>query len=460
MQEVRLASVCGKWSRFAFGSVDRGFRMNPKLFNQALQYYFNLSYHRGVILEGIRLIAFRNMGHFTRAREKCGTSPIDRHENIGSIRDQMIADQGLQGDTTNGQFFDFITWYPWDVYLCLLYAEIEYYQWYSKRVPELACARLDAFLKQNPNAIRYLKKYRDKVLHPGKSIELDASLGQFFEALDLDHISFYGIVVNIQYLIDAYAEAFRRTLYVSAIAEGYRITAGGPSDRTYLAAYKSGKTAKLEDSLEMLSKLLPKAADRLELEGRQTPMQLQSLLALMDTHAREARERPRREFPGFVKQARVDCLRCLMRALVLTNETSSSIDFEKLRAVEPPDHPDNHDPFAFLSQDRAPRTLQETVEWLAPDRVALALLAEPLRIYRQAAIAVPELSHASLDRFVANESVHRALVEYRNMMFHVPQKRVDLYRVETDLLSGGPDFYPKHLIRPLIDFYMEWPGEV
>ena len=432
--------------------------MHPKSFNRALGYYVNLSYQRDVILEGIRLVAYRNMGHFNRAREKCGTSSINRQENIASVRDQMIADQGLEADTTNRRFFDFITWYPWDAYLCLLYAEIEYYKWYSKRFPELTCAPLNAFLKQHPRAVRYLKEYRDKVLHPGKDIDLDASLGKFFDALDLDHISFYGIVVNIQHLIDVHADEFRRALYSSAIAEGYRTTAGGPNDRTYLAAYKTGKTVKLETALEMLSKPLTKAADRPKLEGRQTPMQPQSLFSLIDTHARETGQQPRCEYPWFVKQARVDCLRCLMRALVLTNETSSYIDLEKLRAVEPPDHPDNHDPFEFLAGDKAPRTLQETVEWLAPDRVALALLAEPLRIYGQAASTVPGPRDESLDRFVANESVHRALGEFRNMMFHVPQKRVNLYRVETELLSGGPGLYPKHLIRPLINFYMACPG--
>ena len=254
--------------------------MHPKSFNRALGYYVNLSYHRDVILEGIRLVAYRNMGHFNRAREKCGTSSINRQENIASVRDQMIADQGLEADTTNRRFFDFITWYPWDAYLCLLYAEIEYYKWYSKRFPELTCAPLNAFLKQHPRAVRYLKEYRDKVLHPGKDIDLDASLGKFFDALDLDHISFYGIVVNIQHLIDVHADEFRRALYSSAIAEGYRMTAGGPNDRTYLAAYKTGKTVKLETALEMLSKPLTKAADRPELEGRQTPMQPQSLFSL------------------------------------------------------------------------------------------------------------------------------------------------------------------------------------
>ena len=434
------------------------FPMNPKSFNKALQYYFNLSYHRGVILEGIRLVAYRNMGHFNRAREKCGVPSINKHENIASIHDQMITDQGLEADTTNRRCFDFITWYPWDIYLCLLYAEIEYCKWYSQRLPVLASGPLDAFIKQHPNVIRYLKQYRDKVLHPGKGIDLDASLGKLFDALDLDHISFYGVVVNIQYLIDAHAEAFRRALYFSAIAESYRITAGGPNDRTYLEAYRTGKTAKLETSLEMLSKPLPKAADRPELEGRQTPMQLQSLLLLIDIHARETREQPRWEYPQIVKQARVDCLRCLMRALVLTNEASSYIDLEKLRAIESPDHPDNHDPFECLAGDKVPGTLQETVEWLAPDRVAVALLAEPLRVYLQAVSTGPVLLNEYLDRFVANESVYRALREYRNVMFHVPQKRVNLYRVETELLSGGPGLFPKRLIRPLIDFYMACPG--
>ena len=69
------------------------FPMNPKSFNKALQYYFNLSYHRGVILEGIRLVAYRNMGHFNRAREKCGVPSINKHENIASIHDQMITEQ-------------------------------------------------------------------------------------------------------------------------------------------------------------------------------------------------------------------------------------------------------------------------------------------------------------------------------------------------------------------------------
>ena len=43
------------------------------------------------------------------------------------------------------------------------------------------------------------------------------------------------------------------------------------------------------------------------------------------------------------------------------------------------------------------------------------------------------------------------LCEYRNMTFHVPQKCVNSYKAETELLSGCLDLGQKILLRPLID---------
>ena len=97
-------------------------------FDTAVGVYRNLLHHRTVILEGIRLIASRNIIHLTDARTACAArsqSP-DEDDWIARVQARMLADQGLDDSKFNRTVIGWATFYPVQVYLALLYAEIEY----------------------------------------------------------------------------------------------------------------------------------------------------------------------------------------------------------------------------------------------------------------------------------------------------------------------------------------------
>ena len=68
----------------------------------------------------------------------------------------------------------------------------------------------------------------------------------------------------------------------------------------------------------------------------------------------------------------------------------------------------------------------------APFSIALALLAEPLRIYRQVIRDAPELSRDEIDSGTLDQA-ERVLRRLRNTIFHVPRGQIDIFDANTEL---------------------------
>lgn len=92
----------------------------------AVRSYRNLFYHRTVLLEGIRRMAMRNMAHLTDAREHCDAhASLEEDDWVPRVQAKMLSDQGLENNELNRTVIEWATFCLLQVYLALLYAEIE-----------------------------------------------------------------------------------------------------------------------------------------------------------------------------------------------------------------------------------------------------------------------------------------------------------------------------------------------
>ena len=146
----------------------------------------------------------------------------------------------------------------------------------------------------------------------------------------------------------------------------------------------------------------------------------------------------------------------LMRALAFYNEFVSFMDVEKLFAcpVDPSTDP-SIDIEQFLHADKAPKTVQEQENQQALLRVTLALLHEPLRLYKEASEEAPSLRVPELDSFVHYDLKFGVLEALRKSVFHVPRDHLDAdsRNVQFSFLSIST----LDLFEPLMNFYYDCP---
>ena len=401
----------------------------------SIKHYRSLQYHRGLILEGVRLAAFRNINHLNRTMRKLGLTQLKSETEIRAVQDQMLKDQGMEQDTKNRLLIGCVTWYTWETYLCLLYAEWESYSAASKGDTALVFNPLEKFHKVNKNVIENLKTLRNKLLHPLKAISLEQAVQDFGVAATLSHSFYFSAVVDVQGWMDAYASWLRQSLRELVREET-----------------KTGQIANLEWAISVLSYSLPSIVDTPNRDEVQTPIQsiladmFANLLVAMSGTAPLRNEQ--QAFPAFVRRAKPAMLTLLFRSLVLSNEFTSLLNVEKIRAAK---NPVEYDLFHEESQ---PSTFQQAMNQGALLRVGASLLFEPLRIYRQAVEEAPELRHDGIEEQAGEESVYSALKYFRNVVFHVASDDIDPDDVERKLTDVFDQFEPPELLRHLVAFYL------
>ncbi len=147
-----------------------------RLPNATLRHYRNLRRHRSTILEGVRRIAVRNINHLIRTMTRLGIRDLGREGDAKEVLNVLFEEQGMGADVNSRPMVDYINMVPWEMYLCLLYVELENYRSASRRDPGLAFGPLEELFDSKSAAIEDLKTVRDKVLHPAKGIELGDAL--------------------------------------------------------------------------------------------------------------------------------------------------------------------------------------------------------------------------------------------------------------------------------------------
>ena len=146
----------------------------------------------------------------------------------------------------------------------------------------------------------------------------------------------------------------------------------------------------------------------------------------------------------------------LMRALAFYNEFVSYTDVEKLFACPVDPSTDlSIDIEQFYRADKVPNTVQEQENRHALLRVTLALLHEPLRLYKEAFGEAPSLRVPELDEFVHCDSKFGVLEALRKSVFHVPRDHLDAD--SRDVQFGSLSLSTLDLFEPLMNFYQECP---
>ena len=134
----------------------------------------NLLYHRTMILEPIRYMAFRNMKHLSNVmphHPKPVTADIGSPESylwIELIQDEMLQDQGIDSSAPNRWLLQLATFTPVKLYEALLYAEIEYLEKWRAEYPLSSNDNLNHFLHSQGDFTERSKQFRDGILHPNE----------------------------------------------------------------------------------------------------------------------------------------------------------------------------------------------------------------------------------------------------------------------------------------------------
>ena len=234
------------------------------------------------------------------------------------------------------------------------------------------------------------------------------------------------------------------------ITEGDKEIEKGSLDRAY-----SSRIDKLNRIAKgICHRPIPKWPDASDLIGGTSQIQLSTLIPLWQARSSSTQICGKRRdfYPTKIRRAKQGCIQMIMCALAFYNEFNSFIDIEKLSACPVDPSTDRSiDIEQFFRAENAPQTLQEQENRMALMRITLALLYEPLRLYREVSKKVRQLRVPELDTFVDSKSNLDALKALRKAVFHVPLAHVDLD-------SRSAQFMPLSegvldLLEPLINFY-------
>ena len=389
-----------------------------------LRHYRNLRWHRSTILEGIRRLAVRNINHRVRVMIRLGVGVDTQMIDAKTVFDRLHEDQGMPANVNARPMVVPINTMPWEMYLCLLHAELESYLAASRRDSGLVFPPLEEFLDSRRAVVKDLKKIRDKVLHPANGIMLDDALDSFEKAGTRLDGHYLKLVFDAQRRLDEYCAWLRESLEILVAAER--------ADARRSAQPRRGMRAKLKMATAALTHQLPKFIGEHSLDGLQTPFDRRKwhLLGLNEVIDVEGVMR----FPFFVRRAHTDCFRILVWSLVFANEFVHLTDFMKLRTIETPADLAAHKPYAFIQADTDKMSAQQIGDLLAPLRVSNALLSEPLRLYYNVVRDTPELRDGTLEAIAGPGPVPAAFSRYRNVIFHVGPDDPDPSEAESEVV--------------------------
>ena len=118
----------------------------------------------------------------------------------------MLEDQNLEDNALNQIVIALATFYPVQIYLALLYAEIEYIGRYRKRSALLEDGEVLDYLNREQETVSRLKGFRTALLHPGKRD------GDRLEMDFLGQGESYNVAPQMQKVVDGYLKRLRERL--------------------------------------------------------------------------------------------------------------------------------------------------------------------------------------------------------------------------------------------------------
>ena len=421
--------------------------------NIAAQHCCSIHYHRSLVLEGVRRAALRNIGSPNGEESQ---SIVDAGSVRLFSRKYNESVEVIEEDLNRicGDMFAIFMNSLWDVYLCLLYEELQAYRRLVKRNSGFGYAPLSAFMDANGDLLAHLREFRDRVLHPESRTSTSNALDGLLSSLDRKDQPFPKFVTEAQFLVDAHTVRFWHSMGSYFIREGDKEIAS--------KALQSGRFGRIE-RLNRIAKgichqPLPHWPNSSDLLGN--PSQIGFAALGVIRNQKEYRDKDGTEransYPDKTKLAKRGCVQMVMRALAFYNEFFSFVDVEKLSACPVDPSTDlSIDIEQFYRVDTIPKTVQDQENRKALLRVSLALLHEPLRLYKEAAQESPLLRVPKLDEFVRSDSKFGVLKALRKSVFHVPRDNLDADARDEQFESLS--LSTLELFEPLMNFYGECP---
>ena len=433
--------------------------------------------------------------------ERDGIHRFTTDASIVRVQDAIIREQGLEPTPSRRWLLGCGLSNAWEVYQCLVLTEVESYRSISD---SFALAPLDTLIDRNTPALDALKTLRDKLLHPTKDVPYDRTLVQYFREVERRYPMSAVFVKHLQALLDQHLRILKDYL-LEALADDI---AHLPDNQlhVFLTRQESDLTRALEradNTIETrgIEELLRRHGEfargmRIDPARQDDPLdkgqrkQLRLLndlyymlaitpLPTTDYHAPETVQRPIHEtlssyipippapgtkgfyrgtqLPPPFNRAQRDHATLVFRSTLLLSESLHDADAmletnfpgQSRSEIRELDDWTTRIPVPTTPEDIA--TAQRST---SPGMVALALLSDPLRVYRQVISAHPGLSVPELHR-VATEDIVAKLSAWRNTVFHVPDTRVgDVYRREHQFQETFPYDYLKDLVSGLWRFFL------
>ena len=456
--------------------------------NNLVQNYRKLRLHRCVIVEGVRVIAFRNMDHLYTTRVRLQAMDWGDAEAMTRVYNKMLEDQGLDQTEDNRLVLLWASRAAWEIYTCLLYAEIEHYSVVAHRHPNIRYEPLDSYLKSHEALIEQLENVRDKLLHPLKETSYDDSLRRFgIEARQTAPDMFLALE-RLQSLLDEFLEYFRGALleslsgetvsqstaatfeyyrrlkerarslmdastsvesakaiqqWLDQLAESESVLGLTEEPDIALSARQLQRVERWEEIRETLFLPLPQRPYHKSADSVQTPLD-DKLAPFMRLATRAAGSRWPADagqlLPANVVRNRGKIMELLVRSISMFNESyvatiadyKSEFPDTSIEALFQSEESFKEAMSQVIPSERSYSDIEQAMVKVAPTTVAIALLAEPLRIHNGTG---PRGHNSGCDAIdtPSSEASLGALLRLRNTVFHVPHEGADLFSASEDL---------------------------
>lgn len=472
-------------------------RSRPSTVNYALaQHFERLHGHRTGIVEGVRAVAFRNMDHLARVMKRARIDSFTNDTSIAKVQDAMIREQGLEPTPTRRWLLGSGLANAWEVYQCLVLAEVESYR--SIR-DSFALAQLDALIDRNATALDALKTFRDKLLHPTKDVPYDQTLLRCFREIEGRYPMYFLFVAHLQTLVDQHLRVLKDHLLESMVDDiahlpdnqlhAFLTRQESDLNRAFAQADNAIDKSSLEESFRRHDEFVrnlridsTRKDDPLNKRQRTRVRRLNDLYSMLlttplpptDYHGPEVVQRPIHETlssyipvataptsEGFYRGAQLpppfrrtqrDHATLVFRSVLLLSESLHDADTMLATTFPGLSHSEIQKLDDWTTRIPVPTTPEDIAasqRRTSPGIVAFALLADPLRVYRQVISVHPALSVPELNR-VATEDFVATLFAWRNTVFHVPDRRIrDVYRLEHRFQEKSPHDYLRDLVSGL-----------
>lgn len=440
----------------------------PKNVRHAIRYYRKMSYHRSVVVEGVRRCAMRNRHYWYETQEELRTEKAEsltfgdilsrinvrqaetaqaEFETIARISDAYRRDAGLE---TPERGFPFsrahdlrrileppltsqILHSVWDIYLCLLYVELDGYEEHARTNTDLRCSTIDEFLTGNRAFIEWLKSFRHKLLHPLSELTSDDLADKYLRTLSDSFSGELSHVFALQGMMDG---------HIAAVREGIARTRGRDWVTRHLGSAPPNMNCMDRDARVGLGTFA--SAPNLSL------MLCAVLAARMMKPDRLPQTLP---MSSLQESVRTGVSNMLLRSLILISESVGTIDFVKLFRSGDPRRLSLVQNGELSRDGSIPRSLQAFNNVLALDRVAVALLHEPLRIYLELANSSGACGSGRNAESIPQGKAQSALRVFRNIVFHVRLGSNNPDLIESRWIEFEETYPSTELLNTLLDFF-------